>query len=416
MRRPFVLLTLCSTCIFSPCTFAAPDAPLLAAARNAQPAAVETLKDMVGIESGSADVAGLARMADYVEKRLKALGAQTERLKVSRGPGAVMVRGTFTGSGRKRLMLIGHMDTVYPEGILKSQPIRVDGNRLYGPGIADDKGGIAVVLHSLEILKAAGWKDYARLTVLFNPDEEIGSIGSGETIAALAAEHDVVLSCEPTTAKAVAKVEDVLLGAAGTATATMEVTGRQAHAGVNPELGRNALIELAYQLVQTRDVAKSVPGAQLNWTTASAGLVRNQIPEKATAGADVRLFERDAAERLLAALKKKVAESTLVPETKTEVTLVVGRPPFKGDERSQALGKKAQAIYAELDGRPLALRPITGGATDAGFASQSGKAVVLESFGLAGYGYHARDEYIELDSIVPRLYLMTRLLAELGRE
>ncbi|WP_043422831.1 peptidase dimerization domain-containing protein, partial [Cupriavidus basilensis] len=140
----------------------------------------------------------------------------------------------------------------------------------------------------LAILQAAGWKDYAELTVLFNPDEEVGSIGSGETIARLADQHDVVLSFEPTTAKAVVKTEALLLGASGTATAKMEVKGRASHARAAPELGRNALIELAYQLQQTRDVAKSVPGTQLNWTTAQAGEVRNQIPERATAIGDVR--------------------------------------------------------------------------------------------------------------------------------
>ncbi len=392
-----------------------PDAALLSAARAAQPAVIESLKEMVSLESGSANLTGLARMADFVERRLQALGAQTERIKVTRGPGAFMVKGTLTGIGRKRIMMMAHMDTVYPVDILASQPYKVDGNRLYGPGIADDNGGIAVILHSLEILQAAGWRDYAQLTVLFNPDEEIGSIGSGETIGPLADQHDVVLSCEPTAAKDVVKVEGLLLGAAGTAQVTMEVLGRQSHAGVVPELGRNALVEMSYQILQTRDIAKSVAGTQLNWTFSQAGSVRNQIPEKATVSADVRLFARDGAERLLAALQAKVAESRLVPDTKTTVTMVVGRPPYSADDRARELAKKAQGIYAELDGRPLGLAPMTGGATDAGYAGRSGKAIVLESFGLAGFGYHARDEYIEIDSIVPRLYLMTRILMELGK-
>ena len=270
---------------------AAPDAALYAAAQAQQPAVIASLKDMVLIESGSANAEGLAKMADYTEARLKALGATTERFKATRGPGW-LVKGSFSGTGTKKLMLIAHMDTVYPANTLLTEPYKQDGNKLYGPGIADDKGGIAVILHSLAILKDAGWRDFARLTVLFNPDEEVGSGGSGETIAALADEHDFVFSCEPTAAKAVAKNEGLLLGASGTATATMEVKGRSSHAGAAPELGRNALIELAYQLQQTRDIAKGIPGAQLNWTTAQAGVVRNQIPEKATAGADVRTTRR----------------------------------------------------------------------------------------------------------------------------
>ncbi|RYY11024.1 MAG: M20/M25/M40 family metallo-hydrolase, partial [Alphaproteobacteria bacterium] len=116
-----------------------------------------------------------------------------------------------------------------------------------------------------------------------------------------------------------------------------------------------------------------------------------------------------------AALQAKVAAGHLIPDTTSKVTLVVGRPAFLAGPRGQALGERAQAIYREID-RELVLTPMTGGATDAGFAARSGKAIVLESFGLAGFGYHARDEYIELDSVVPRLYLMTRLLQEIGKE
>ena len=394
---------------------AGPDEKLLAAARAAQPAVSESLREMVLIESGSADTAGLNRMSDYVEARLRALGAVTERIKISTGP-AEMVKGTFTGTGKRRFMLIAHTDTVYAKGILATEPYRQDGNKLYGPGIADDKGGIAVILHSLAVLRDAGWRDYASLTVLFNPDEEVGSSGSGEAIAALGAEQDVVLSFEPTAAKAVAKDEGVLLAAAGTATATLDVKGRASHAGAAPDLGRNALIELSYQLLQTQDVAKSVPGAQLNWTTAQAGAVRNQIPESAQAGADVRLMAPDAADKLLAALKAKVAEGRRVPDTEVSVKLEVGRPPYAAGERGLALATKAVAIYAELDGRKLMLHPSSGGGTDAGYAGRSGKPAVLESLGLAGWGYHAKDEYIEVDSIVPRLYLTTRLLTSLAKE
>lgn len=391
---------------------AAPDTALLEAARQAQPAVIDTLRDLVTIESGSTDTVGLAKMADYAERRLQALGARTERIATRAGPS--LVKGSFSGSGRARVMLIAHMDTVYPAGTLAAQPWHEDGNKVYGPGIADDKGGIAVVLHALQLLKQLGWHDHAQLTVLFNPDEEIGSPGSGEAIASLAAQHDVVLSCEPTAAKAVAREEALLLGAAGTASATMDVKGRASHAGAAPAFGRNALIELAYQLVQTRELAQEVPGSQLNWTLAKAGTVGNQIPEHASAHGDVRTMKPDAAARLEKALQDKVASSHLVADTEVTVKVVPGRPAFAANERARALARHAQTIYAELDGRALALAPMSGGATDAGFASRAGQTTVLEGFGLAGFGYHARDEYVELDSIVPRLYLMARLLQDIG--
>jgi len=393
------------------------DPVLLEAARAAQPAVVQSLKDMVSIESGSANAAGLAQMASYTEKRLKALGASVERVAVTKGPGT-MIKGTFTGTGTRRIMLIAHMDTVYPANTLTTQPIHQEGNRLYGPGIADDKSGIAVILHALEILKNKGWHDYARITVLFNPDEEVGSVGSGETIAALAGQHDVVLSCEPTGARDAmgANGDFLLLGASGTAMATMQVKGRSAHAGLNPELGRNALVELAYQIQQTRDLAKQVPGTQMSWTEAGTGGTRNKIPESAFANADVRLLTTTASvEQLKVALQDKVDSSRLVPDTQTTITVKALRPAFVATAGGRAMAKHAQEIYAELDGRPLGLLDKTGGGTDAGYAGRSGKAAVVESWGLAGFGAHARDEYVELDSIVPRLYLMTRMLEDLGR-
>ena len=389
------------------------DAALFAAAEKAQPAVIETLSELVLIESGSGNVPGLIRIADYAEARLKSLGATTERIKFVNSD-RVMVKGVLTGSGTLKVMLLAHMDTVYPEGIFATQPIRTDGNKMFGPGIADDKGGMAVILHSLAILRDAGWKNFAQITVLFNPDEEVGSVGSGETIAKLGEMHDVVLSFEPTSAKAVAKEEGVLLGAAGTATVTLEVKGKASHAGAAPEQGRNALIELSHQILATQDIAKTIPGAQLNWTYSQGGLVRNQIPERAYATADVRLLAPGAAEKLRVALEAKIAESKRVPDTEVSVKMEVSRPAFLAGERGMALAKRAQSIYGELDGRKLAIHPMTGGATDAGYAARSGKAAVLESMGLPGWGYHAKDEYIEIDAIVPRLYLTTRMLQDLA--
>ena len=414
MKQSLFTCAVALACAASLGASAAPDAQLLAAARAAEPAVIQSLTEMVMIESGTMDAPSLVRIVDYAEGRLKALGMAVQRYPAKTTKGETLV-GRLQGGGKRKLMLMAHLDTVYWPGILATQPIKQEGNRLYGPGIADDKGGVAVILHSLAILRAAGWRDYAEITVLFNADEESGSVGSGELIATLAEQQDVVLSYEPTGAKDVVKTEGVLLSAAGTGTATLMVKGRASHAGAAPEFGRNALVELAHQIGQTADIAKAIPGAQLNWTEASAGKIRNQIPDEARASADIRLTAADAAARLEAALKAKV-QQRLVPDTETSVAIHIGRPPFAGDARTLALAKKAQAIYAELDNRPLMLVPGTGGGTDAGYASRSGKAAVLESLGLPGWGYHAKDEYIEIDSITPRLYLSTRLLMDLARQ
>jgi glutamate carboxypeptidase len=385
-----------------------PEPATLAAAEAERTPFMATLRELVEIESGSADAAGLARIADYTEARLKSLGAATERRVSKRGPGSI-VTGTFTGTGTRTLMLMAHMDTVYPPGILTSQPFRVADGRAYGPGIADDKGGVAAILHVLAMLRQAGWHDYARLTVLFNPDEEAGSHGSKELIAALAAEHDFVFSCEPTLGQG----EGLLLGASGFARVSMTVEGRASHAGVAPDKGRNALIELAHQLQQTDAVSRSVPGARLNWTLAQAGVVGNQIPDRATATGDLRYTRADAVDSLEGALRQAVRQGH-VPDTRTLIAVERGRPPFVATPAARDFARKAQAIYAEL-GRDLALQDGTGGGTDAAYANLSGRAIVLESLGLVGAGIHSSGEYIELDAIVPRLYLLTRLLREAAK-
>lgn len=391
------------------------DRALYDAAAAQQDAVIGTLETLVKIESGSADRAGLEKIAAYLGDRLRALGATVQTIPSATEGGVGLVQGTLKGKGTLRIMLIAHTDTVYDSGILAREPYRREGNLLYGPGIADDKGGIAVILHALGLLRERGWKDYAQVTVVFNPDEEIGSRGSGEAIATLADQHDVVLSFEPSPAKAVIKAEGVLLAAAGTSEVRMTVAGRASHAGAAPEQGRNALVELSHQILRTQDIAKDVSGTQLNWTTATAGSVRNQIPDTAEAGGDVRVTEPDANERLLAALQAKVADGALVPDTATTVELIPRRPMYVAGERGRALADLASRIYGELDGRKLLMHPTTNGGTDAGFAGRSGKAAVLEGLGLAGWGYHAKDEFIEIDSIAPRLYLASRMLIELGR-
>ncbi|NBT79048.1 MAG: M20/M25/M40 family metallo-hydrolase [Betaproteobacteria bacterium] len=411
LSRLFLPLSLALT---ATTTQAAVDAQLLAAATATQPALIATLEQLVSIESGSGQLDGLARMASVLEGRLQALGMTTRRHKTTAGAGADVVIGSMTGTGRRRVLMMGHMDTVYQAGILNTQPFKREGNKLYGPGIADDKGGIAVILHALKILGDAGWKDFDQITVLFNPDEEVGSVGSGELIAEMSDQHEIVLSFEPTSTREHNQSESLLLGAAGTAAATLTVKGRASHAGVSPELGRNAIIEISHQMIQTKDVAASIPGTQMNWTNVISNKATNQIPELATARADVRLTIPGAEKPLLTALQAKVAGTRLVPDTESNIQLVIGRPAFRAGAAGKALAEKAQQIYREID-RSLVLVPMIGGATDAAFAGRSGKATVVESFGLAGFGYHARDEYIDIESIVPRLYLTTRLLVDLGK-
>ena len=400
--------------VFPVAAQAAPQEPLWGMVKKERPATVETLRDLVNIESGSRDKEGLDRVAalggklEYYEPT----PADTYRLYDTPKDIGKVVIARFTGSGTRRIMLLAHMDTVYAHGTLAKRPYRVEGNRAYGPGIADDKSGIALILHTLSLLKALDFRDYAALTVVINGDEEISSPGARNFIQRMGAEHEFVFSCEPTPAKS----DDIALATSGIGAASLTVRGKSAHAGVSPELGRNAIIELAHQMLQTKDLSDAERGIKFNWTLTSGGNTRNVIPELATASADVRVRKVSDLDVIEKRFRDRVQESKLIPDTQVEAGFERRRAPLEVTEASRALAKKAQAIYAET-GRTLAVDDSgNGGGTDAAFAAASGKPATVESFGLLGYGYHSsEEEYVDLDSIEPRLYLLTRMVMDTAR-
>lgn len=411
-----------AACAGSGAALAAPVQPLRDLVSKEKPAVVETLRQLVGIESASRDREGLDRIARLLADRLEALGGKVELVEAGEGsvklfdtpprPGKAVV-ARFEGTGKRSVLLLAHMDTVYPRGTLAKRPFRIEGSRAYGPGVADEKGGVAVLLHALALLRQMGFRDYSRLTVILNGDEEISTPAARGLITRLAAEHDVVLSCEPSSAPK----DEIAVVTSGIGAATLVVHGRAAHAGVNPEDGRNALLELAHQMLASSGLSDPSRGIKFNWTVAQAGTTRNVIPDTATANADVRVrhvADYDAIEK---AFREAVAKDKLVPDTTVEASFERRRPPLEENERSLALARKAQDIYAEL-GKALAVdRSGRGAGTDAGFASLSGKPAVLENFGLLGFGYHSSDaEYVDLDSIEPRLYLLTRMIVESARQ
>jgi len=301
---------------------------------------------------------------------------------------------------------MAHLDTIYPVGTLAARPFRIDGDRAYGPGIADDRGGIATILHSIEILRQRRFTDFAELTVLFNTDEEIGSPDSGRLVTRLAAAADVVLSFEPTSTPR----EALTRGTAGNGEAQVTVRGRAAHAGAEPERGRNALTEAADIVARTQGLDEAAKAFRFNWTRMSSGTVLNQIPEAATLSADVRYFSDALLKQKLDELRDLLGKRR-VPDTEVELKFIVGRPAFVADAASNALIERAVAIYGEVGGSLLVVPRITGG-TDAGFAQQSGRPVI-EGIGLPGFGYHSSsEEYVALDRIPVRLYLAVRLIAD----
>ena len=415
------LLAASVTMAHAPAQAQAPIPPDLRAhaAQQVQPL-LDTLKQLVAIESGSRDLEGLGQIAEVIATRLRGAGMTTQVLP-AQAPAfnpqlkgarlGSMVYGTKTGSGQRKVLLIAHMDTVYPRGMGAKQPFRIDGDRAYGLGIADDKGGVALVLHTVELLRDLGLQDFAQLGVLINADEEIGSAGSASLIAQLGSEYDAVFSFEGGGVD-----QDHLRLATGTAAAVdMRVKGRASHAGAAPEAGRNALYELAHQILKTSRFGEPERGLKINWTIASAGDTRNVIPASATAMADVRASSDQDLDRLDARLREAIQDK-LIPDTTIELDFRRGRPLFQATDAGRAIARHAKAVFAEI-GLPLLVRERAfGGVTDAAFAAMRPKGGVVESFGLRGFGAHSSDnEYIFISSIAPRLYLAARMVIDVGR-
>ncbi len=397
---------------------AAPVAAVHEAAQAQRQGMLDTMRDLVGIESGSKDVEGVERIAELIRDRLKALGGKAEILpatdvfRLDDTPEKVgpMVHAEFKGKGDRKIMLIAHMDTVYRNGMLKDQPFRIDGDKAYGLGIADDKHGVAMILHTIALLQKLGFDDFGTLTVLINGDEEISSPGARSTITRLGAEQDAVFSFEGGGAE-----PRLTLATSGIGAAYLTVQGKTSHAGSRPEGGVNALYELAHQVLQLDDLSKPEAGLKLNWTVAQAGTNRNVIPGQATAQADARALRVSDFDALSRSLEEGI-KNKLLPDSKVSVKFEIRRPPLEATPASRALARHGVEIYKELDLPLKVVDRASGGGTDAAFAALKARGPVIEGMGLSGFGAHSNDaEYIRIDSIVPRLYLAARMIMDVSQ-
>ncbi len=399
----------CTTLAFAmlaSAAFAEPNSEILALAEKHKPGAIATLERLVNLDSGTDVSQGLAQVEAALTGALQDLGAQVEINPCPPAAGNAVV-GRFQGSGQHSILLMIHYDTVFATLEATKRPFRLEGARAFGPGVADAKGGIVIILYALRILKDKGFAGYKTLTVLFNPDEEKSSVGSRGLIRQLASLNDFVLSYEPP------ETDQVTVGTNGIAYVHLKVKGLASHAGSAPERGRNAALELAHQLLQLKDLGDAANGTTVNWTLVRAGEKVNIIPDFAEATADMRLSDIEELNRVQRE-GEAIVRNKLIPETEATFEVENRRPPFRRNVRSENLAAMAKRIYGEL-GKVLDVGVMRFG-TDAGFASTAptGRASVLETLGLVGGKIHTPSEYLEIDSIIPRLYLTVRLIETLS--
>ena len=391
--------------VSKPLPAATRDEALYARSEHYRSEAVQLLERLVNIDTGTGDEKGLDQVVEILTGELGQLGANIQLIPSTPMAGKNVV-ASFTGTGKGRVLLIAHMDTVFKVGTASERPFRIENGHAYGPGVCDDKGGIVVGLYVLKILHDLDFKNFATITLMLNTNEELGSIGSRQLIESLARKHDVAFNLEA------GRVGDKLvIWRKGAGVIEVTVKGKASHAGNAPELGRNAAMEVAHQMLQISKLADPAKLTSVNFTVVQSGDRENVIPDLAVAKADVRVVTSDEFSRVERDLVEAV-KNKLIPETQVTATFTRNFPPLPRNKATESLAAQAQRLYAEL-GRTLGAEG-AGGAADSGYSAGAGTPS-LDGLGIVGGGGHSPDEFADLESIAPRFYLLARLVMEAGK-
>lgn len=352
------------------------------------------VRRLVERESPSADAVALAHSADEVAALgEELLGVAPERITVD---GTPHLRWRF--GAETRVLLLAHHDTVWPLGSLERLPFAVHHGVLTGPGCFDMKVGLVMALHAVAALD-----DRDGVTILVTGDEELGSPSSRGLIEQTARGARAALVLEASADGGALKLERK-----GVGLYEVVLTGRSAHAGLEPEKGANATIELAHQVLAVAGLADPAMGTTVTPTVAVSGTTTNTVPALGSFSVDVRARTAAELERVDAAIRSL---PVVTPGTLVEVRGGVNRPPLEA-AASVSLFATAQELAAALDLPPL-VGVAVGGASDGNFTAGMG-VPTLDGLGAVGGGAHADDEYVIVAEIVPRTLLLARLVAELA--
>jgi glutamate carboxypeptidase len=378
---------------------------LLAGARRAEPAIIQLTRALVHAESPSNTPAAVSACIELAAAHAKSLGARVKLHRLAKGvrfgPALEARFGARSRSAQssKPLLMLGHLDTVWPLGTLKSMPCRVADGRLWGPGTLDMKAGVAMALTALEILSEAGALN-REFVLLLNPDEEVGSPFSRAITERLAAECAAVFVLEPAQGLAYKTARK------GTGDWRIDIKGIAAHAGVDFEKGASAIRELARVVETVSNWTDLKRGLTVSTGVVGGGTKTNVIPAEAFAEVDIRIARKadgPRIERKFAALKAHDPRCTLT------LTGGINRPPMERTRGTVRLFAKAKALAAELG---FALQEAaTGGASDGNFTSALG-IPTLDGMGAVGEGAHAAHESIEIGHLAPRTALLAGMLIE----
>src|SRR6266704_6937016 len=364
---------------------------------------LERLELLVNIDSGTGQMAGINHIMTYLEQWLADLGF-TVTLHDSASFGHNLV-ARLKGKGEVRLLLVGHVDTVYNAGAVATQPFEVRDGLAYGPGVIDMKSGVLMGMYALRVLLETGFEEFGELCFVFNNDEEVGSPGSASLLREIAQQVDAGLVLE-----ASRSLEVVTKARKGADKYVLEVEGIPAHSGAEPHRGRSAVIELAHKMIAIHNLNTMFRGVTFNVTRISSSEQLNVVPDVAHCYISVRAFDEEGLDQAAAALEA-IRAGCSIPGTRTTLARTRGRTPYKATDGITRLVEMAQA-----EGKSLGLQLMAeskGGVSDANLLAESG-IPALDSLGPVGGGMHdLHREYLRVESVPLRGALLAGLIHRL---
>lgn len=367
--------------------------------RSRTPEMIELVRELVERESPSTSKQAVDALAAFLERHLLSLGMDTQ-IQSSEMIGNHLLARWGRGSGQ--ILVLSHMDTVWPIGEIEKRPFTVQNDKAFGPGVLDMKGGLAQFIYALKGMRASGRNPKRTIVLLCNSDEEIGSPSSREIMERQARQSDYVLVLEPAAPNGALKT-----CRKGRSIYSLTVKGRAAHAGVDPGAGISAIEELAHQILKLRQLVSSYQGATVNVGTLRGGSRANVVAAEAHAEIDIRATSmRDA----LLIEKDILALKPVLPGAKLEVSGGIDRPPMERSPEIGQLFERARDIASEL-GFTLE-ESSSGGVSDGNITAALG-VPTLDGLGPVGDGAHSTDEHLVVSSLADRTALLTELLVTL---
>lgn len=357
-------------------------------------AMIDFWRQLVQIESGSANKAGVDAVAHRVQEELDTIGAHTEIHEMKRA-GNMLVSVLNEDVPEAPVLLLGHMDTVFPDGTVAARPFTLRDGKAYGPGVLDMKGGVTIAVFAMKALKEAGWAKRPVRLVLAG-DEEVGHCDSDcdQQIMEQARGAVAAFNCESARLG-----NEVVVQRNGALTYRMDVTGIAAHAGNEPEKGRSAILEVAHKVIAIQNLTDWQQGTTYNVGVISGGTVANAVPDTASILIDVRYLKKEYVLNIEAKLQD-VAHTTYVNGTKTSLTRLSCCIPMERMTETDGLLAKVQDAYASF-GMPRPSGITVGGGSDSAYTVAAGVPTIC-AMGVEGSRHHSPEEYASVESLYAR--------------